>query len=291
MGVATMEATHSIPPPLDVPPAMPDPTGTSLASDLWRMSLRIGQDSSHPARRWIERRGLYWPAPLPLPSGARWVPGSAFAADYPGAGAVIVAFASPESWTEAWPSPPLPTSVDLLHLDEQGLPALDRPFADGGASTRSHGPRRGAVGLLGDPRPNYASGLMLVDSFLNALPLAARFPETVAFVTGPDAPGGVDLPASWLALWHIIRACARDPDAEIDGSLQSALAEQGPRVTLCSLEQLYEEPTAFRVEDSLASVNLSAARELAADLEKEGLPRWEAARLALMTVPVDSVEG
>ena len=41
---------------------------TEYARQLWAASFRIDQDPDHPVRRWVARRGLYWPAPVPLPS-------------------------------------------------------------------------------------------------------------------------------------------------------------------------------------------------------------------------------
>ena len=74
-----------------------------------------------------------------------------------------MAFAPPGQWETAWPRPPVPTGVELVHLDSEGLPALDRPEPENGLSKRSYGIRQGAVCLLGDPRPDSAVGLILVE--------------------------------------------------------------------------------------------------------------------------------
>ena len=126
---------------------------TGYAHQLWAASFRIDQEPDHPVRRWVARRGLYWPAPVPLPSCIRWLPAGLLSQQHQGAGAIVAAFAPHDEWAERWPHLPNPTCIELVHLDAEGLPALDKPAEEGGLGKRSYGIRQGAVCLLGDPRP------------------------------------------------------------------------------------------------------------------------------------------
>ena len=125
---------------------------TEYARQLWAASFRIDQDPDHPVRRWVARRGLYWPAPVPLPSCIRWLPAGLLSQQHQGAGAIVAAFAPHDEWAERWPYLPNATCIELVHLDAEGLPALDKPAEEGGLGKRSYGIRQGAVCLLGDPR-------------------------------------------------------------------------------------------------------------------------------------------
>ena len=252
---------------------------------LWQAASLIERDDNHPVRRWIARRGLYWSAPIPLPYAVRWLPSGLFHPRHQGAGAIVAAFAPPGQWETAWPRPPAPTGVELVHLDSEGLPSLDRPEPENGLSKRSYGIRQGAVCLLGDPRPDSAVGLILVEGLADALALAARYPETVASVGGVSGLQP-DLLAGWLVGWSSVTLYADDDPGGIEGArrLRRGLVRYDMDITVYTLGGLHNDPAAFAEDNPLDSVDLDSAREFAADLEREGLPRWEAARLAMMTV-------
>ena len=88
-----------------------------------------------------------------LPSCIRWLPAGLLSQQHQGAGAIVAAFAPHDEWAERWPHLPNPTCIELVHLDAEGLPSLDKPAEEGGLGKRSYGIRQGAVCLLGDPRP------------------------------------------------------------------------------------------------------------------------------------------
>ena len=229
----------------------PVPDRREYAWKLWGASLRTDPDPDHPVRRWVARRSLYWPAPVPLPSAVRW----------------------------------LPAGVELVHIDAEGAPALDKPAAADGLSKRSYGVRQGAVCILGDPRPENAVGLILVEGLADALALASRYPETVATVGGISGMQA-DRLIDWLAAWPSVTLYADDDPDGIDGArrLRRLLAHRGLNITVYTLGGGHNDPGEFAADNPLADVDLDAAREFAGDLTDEGLPRWEAARLAMMTV-------
>ena len=272
--------------PTDSSTRRPPRDRTEYARKLWADSFRIdNQDFDHPARRWVERRGLYWGTPVPLPSAIRWLPAGLLRGQHEGAGAIIAAFAPPDQWIERWPHRPHPTCVELVHLDADGLPVLDRPATEEGLSKRSYGIRQGAVCLLGDPRPESAVGLVIVEGLADALALASRSPETAAAVGGVSGLQA-DRFLDWLSQWAIVTAYAdNDPDG-IDSArrLRRLLAHRGLEVGVYTLTGDHNDPGDYAEDNPLGDVDVDAAREFAADLETEGLPRWEAARLAMLTV-------
>ena len=246
---------------------------------------RIEQDPDHPVRRWVARRGLYWPAPVPLPSCIRWLPAGLLSQQHQGAGAIVAAFAPHDEWAERWPHLPNPTCIELVHLDAEGLPSLDKPAEEGGLGKRSYGIRQGAVCLLGDPRPESAVGLVIVEGLADALALASRSPETAAAVGGASGLQA-DRLLDWLSRWSSVTVYADDDPDGLDSArrLRRLLAHRGLETSVYTLTGGHNDPGDYAADNPLEDVDMDAAREFAQDLEQEGLPRWEAARLAMMAV-------
>ena len=98
-----------------------------------------------------------------------------------------------DEWTEVFGSERL-TGVQLIHVDADGLPALDKPGPDG-LPKRSFGQMAGAVcvlGLQGHGGVNVAEGLA------DALALAARLPWRAVCMGGTARFHRLEL-ARWLA--------------------------------------------------------------------------------------------
>ena len=264
-------------------PAQAAPAKTSRSHhhlQLWTDAERVPPASpEHPARRWLAARNLYWPQ-LPLPAALRWLPAIGRWPEHLGAGAIIALFAPPADWLNAWPRLPWPTAVELVHVDSSGSPALDRP--EDGLSKRTHGSRAGAVCLMGDPRPEASTTgtLLLAEGLADALALAARLPHTTAAVGGTSGLNASTF-GRWLSSWASVQLHA---DADADGL--AAARRVGRRVQNVQLLRMADvkDVADFAASDPLPHVDLDAARELAADLEAEGLPRWEAARQAVLSV-------
>ena len=115
---------------VDRHPLVSAPGGGSerYAQFAYAASVEVPDDPSHPARRWS---GLHhcWQAGLPFPRGARWLSSDAgiFQGAHQGAGSLIVLASPLVYWQRSYPDPPRLTAVQLVNLDDDGRPALDRP--------------------------------------------------------------------------------------------------------------------------------------------------------------------
>ena len=238
----------------------------------------------------MSTRNLYWPM-IPVPAGVRWVEKSHLGPRHEGAGAVAVLFAPPGDWISSWPSPPPPAAVELIHVDSEGRAVLDRPGQDGGRPKRTHGVRRGSVAMLGNPLPSESPGLNLAEGAADALVLAARLPETAVAVGGVGGMG-TDSLGDWLSGWLRVNLYA-DNDAKgvsVAGRLRRLMVARKVAVGVFTLGSNYKDAADFAADNPFdPDVDLDAARELAADLASEGMPAWEAARLAVQTVGVSQV--
>ena len=110
----------------------------------------IPTDQSHPMRRWAALRDL-WQPDAPFPAGLAWLPANApwFRGRHEGAGAILFKLAPLDSWHAVSPRTPAPTAVQLINIDAEGKPVLDRPEADRGLSKRTYGNASGHVLLIG----------------------------------------------------------------------------------------------------------------------------------------------
>ena len=124
----------------------------TIARRTWSQdSQPIPADPDHPARRWLAARNL-WRPELPTPGALRWLPAAAHyqgRGSHTGAGSIIALAAPPAAWTVAWPELPIPQSVQIIAVDAEGNPALDRPADSGGLGKRSIGSTTGAIVVLG----------------------------------------------------------------------------------------------------------------------------------------------
>ena len=97
-------------------------------------------------RRWLANRRL-WRPELPLPAAVRWAPATG---QHTGAGSIVALAPPPVAWAAAWPELPTVAAVQLVHVDAQGQPALDRPAEAGGREKRAMGMLQGAAVVLGN---------------------------------------------------------------------------------------------------------------------------------------------
>lgn len=267
------------------PPARPRPAGGGdYHRRLWRQVVAIAFNADHPARLWLASRHLWWPE-LPLPRSVGWIP-STYDKRHQGAGAIIRLLAPGPAWTAAWPGLPHAAAVQLVSIDADGMPALDRAEVDGGVSKRTYGSASGAVTLLGEARPDLGVGLDMAEGLADALALASRRLETAATTSGTSGlPALGEPPAStWLALWPALTLWADDdsPGIEAARKLRSALARQDIPLDARTLPGRKDAANATKTSP-LPVLDLDVVREFAKDLESEGLPRWEAARIAALS--------
>ena len=178
----------------------PDPDSLQRigrARSWWEASQPIPTSPEHPARRWLANRRL-WRPELPLPEAVRWAPATG---QHTGAGAIVALAAQPVAWAAAWPKLPELTAVQLVHVDVQGQPALDRPAEAGGQSKRTMGMLQGAAVVLGNPLlPEALAPAHVAEGLADALGLASRVEGTSAAALGTSGMMAQDqLLAQWLA--------------------------------------------------------------------------------------------
>ena len=263
------------------------------AKHLWNEAIPIPPDPQHPSRRWLDARNLWWPQ-LPLPRAVRYLDAPGRWPKHQGVGAIITLYAPPAAWTASWPNLPTATAVELIHVDEDGYPALDRPREDNGLLKRTYGRSAGTLTILGDARPTHAHGLNLSEGLADALALASRRMESAASVGGTSGLSALaDHPISlWLAAWTSLTLWAdndkpnqlgRRPGHDAARQLRTNLNRQGVRLTVLTLPSAKDAAEAS-ANTPLSVLALDTVRDLAKSLmESDGLPRWEAARVAALT--------
>lgn len=249
---------------------------------LWALRGRVPVDPQHPARLWAAARSLYW-SQIPWPDSIQWIDSSHIHPMHEGAGAIIAAFAPPQAWLTAWPLLPQPSAVELINVDNDGAPALDRPENKGGRSKRTFGTRTGALCLLGEPRPDLSAGVVLAEGIADALSLAARDTDTVAAVGGTSGMATGDLD-EYLEAFHRIKVVADSDKAGI-AAARAIRRRLGPQKVRAVTIHGAEDPADAAAGEGIPNVDdLQPVRDFAADLRDEGLPAWEAARQAIQLV-------
>ena len=167
------------------------------ARSWWEASQLIPTSPENPARRWLGNRRL-WRPELPLPAAVRWAPATG---QHTGAGTIVALAAQPVAWATAWPELPNVAAVQLVHVDAQGQPALDRPAEAGGREKRTIGMLRGAAVVLGNPLlPEASATAHVAEGLADALALASRVEGTAVAALGTSGLMEQDqLLAQWLA--------------------------------------------------------------------------------------------
>ena len=166
---------------------------------IWAETAAIPNDAAHPARGWFANRNLWRPeveAPAPL----RWLPASRTRpGPHTGAGSLVALLAKPAAWATAWPHLPSPQAVEIIAVDGEGDPALDRPASEDGLGKRTLGAKVGAVLILGNPLlANVDAPVRIAEGVADALALAARFAGTAIASMGDAGMTAAGFPR-WLA--------------------------------------------------------------------------------------------
>ena len=275
-----------LPPAAPRPPAPPPrrETRNDLPARIWAETEAIPNDASHPGRRWFANRNLWRPeveAPAPLRwlSASRTRPGP-----HTGAGSLVALLATPVAWAEAWPRLPHPQAVEIIAVDQDGNPALDRPQRNGGLGKRTLGDKTASVLVLGNPLlPTTDAPIRVAEGVADALALAARFTGPAVASMGDAGMNAVGF-AQWLAnaVEGVIIHADNDPAGQKaasrlcggirihGGTARAVLPSEGKDAGVVSSMNPFDTLTDNwpSYADTLAEVN--------------GWPRWEAQRQAAL---------
>ena len=273
----------SAPPRQPAPPPRRQPQN-DLSIRIWADTEAIPKDAGHPARRWFANRNLWRPeveAPTPL----RWLPTSRTRpGPHTGAGSLVALLAKPAAWAEAWPRLPSPQAVEIIAVDRDGDPALDRPQQDGGLGKRTLGDKTGAVLVLGNPLlPSIDAPVRVAEGVADALALAARF-------TGPAVAsmGDAGMNADGFAVWLTGAAAGAVIHADNDDAGQRAASRLCGAVRIHGGTARAVLPLGGKDAGVVSSINpftiLTESWPSYADTlaEVNGWPRWEAQRQAAL---------
>ena len=269
------------------PTPPPSPKSQDLrpyALQLWRHSVPIPNSSDHPARQWLDARHL-WRQELPLPGPVRWIRPEHLHRDFTGAGAVIAMAAPPDAWTKAWPSLPMPSSVQLVYVDHDGAPAMDRNL-----NKRTYAGATDSVVVIGCPLIEQTTAPVdVAEGLADALALAARSPAPAVATLGTSGMNSTVI-AQWLATSPATQVWAdRDeskagwaPPGQRHGrELVRMINDAGGNATALHTRSPHKDPA-----DLAASMGFNdpdpAWPEYARTLsETTDWPRWEIARQAV----------
>ena len=192
----------------------------AIARRTWSQdSQPIPTDPDHPARRWLAARNL-WRPELPPPGALRWLPAAAHhqgRGPHTGAGSIIALAAPPAAWAVAWPELPIPQSVQIIAVDAEGNPTLDRPKEAGGLGKRSIGSTTGAIAVFGCAElANALEPVRVAEGVADALALASHYPGTAIATLGTSTMREPVL-ATWLATAAAGVVVHADADRAKDG--------------------------------------------------------------------------
>ena len=187
-----------------------------IARHTWAQQARtIPFDPHHPARRWLDHRSL-WRPELPIPQMVRWLPAENHyqaRGSHTGAGSLVALVAPPIAWSASWPALPLPQAIQLIAIDQDGEPALDRPADAGGLGKRSIGSTDGAVTVIGCPDLSLALGpVRVAEGLADSLALASRYSGPAVATLGTATMAG-DALGQWLTHAPIELMIHSDNDA------------------------------------------------------------------------------
>ena len=251
---------------------------------LWERSVPIPRSPEHPARQWLAARHLWRPG-LPVPSAVRWIGAEHLHQDYRGSGAVIAMAAAPAAWTDAWPSLPELSCVQLVFVAEDGSPARDR-----GLSKRTYALATDAVIVLGYPLLDQANAPVdVAEGLADALSLASRSPAPAVATLGTAGMSSSTI-AEWLATPPATRVWAdrdeskegRAPPGQRHGrQLVRLINSAGGNAEAVHAPAPHKDPAEAAAELGFNDPDPSwteYARTLAATTD---WPKWEIARQAM----------
>ena len=198
--------------------------------------------------------------------------------------------ATPVAWAARWPWLPTPAGVQLVSVDENGHPALDRRAEKGGLNKRTLGNRNGAVSVIGNPVLSEASApVRIAEELADSLAIAARYEGPVVAMIGTSGMRNPDL-AAWLATAAAGAVIPADADESKEGRapagtkaggvLRQLIADRGGVAHAVYPPEGYKDAAEAAQASGFPDLGVDwvdFARTLA---ETTDWPRWEIARVA-----------
>ena len=261
----------------------------AIARSTWEKAQVIPADPEHPARRWLDARNLWRPS-FPLPSSIRWLPAGEHYQGrglHTGAGSLVVLAAPPETWTEAWPDRPEAQAVQLIAVDRDGAPALDRPAENGGLGKRSYGSTAGLIVVFGNPVLSDAiSPVRVAEGVADAMALASRYAGPAVATLGTS--GMADEEGGTLVGWLVESAAGAVIHADADAGGEHNARQLRRQLTAAAGGRVAAVLPAQGKDAAAAAAGIpfpalptgweDYAKTLA---ETTNWPRWEIARQAV----------
>ena len=228
---------------------------------------------------------IYGAQSYPCPRSVRWIGAEHLHREFQGTGAIIAMAAPPDAWTASWPGLPDLSSVQLVYVNRDGTPAVDR-----GLTKRTYAPATNAVIVLGCPHLQDAPApVNVAEGLADVLALAARSPAPAVATLGTSGMASAII-AKWLATSQATRVWAdrdeskegRAPPGQRHGrELVRLVNDSGGNATALHTPVPHKDPA-----EAAAAMEFSDpdpawpdyARTLS---ETTDWPRWEIARQAM----------
>ena len=253
---------------------------------IWAETQAIPDDAEHPARRWLANRNL-WRPEVEAPDPLRWLTASRTRpGPHTGAGSLVALLAKPAAWAEAWPKLPNSQAVEIIAVNGDGQPALDRPASEDGLGKRTLGAKMGAVLVLGNPQvADVEAPVRVAEGVADALALAARFTGPVIASMGDAGMTAEDFP-QWLAQAGasvVIHADNDEAGQAAAGRLLGAVRIHGGTARAVLPPQGKDAGVAA-ADNPFASLTEHWPGYADTLAEANGWPRWEAQRQAALQI-------
>lgn len=262
----------------------PDRTRNDSLRWIRGQILPIADAHDHPVRHWMAKRNL-WRPELPLPPSLRWIPFDApvFRRTHSGAGAIAFPLAPVEAWRTSYPETPSPSAVQLVCIDADGGRADYENSQGRRVDKPKFGDARLAVWTIGDVTGDSAT---VCEGAADALALAAREPDPViATLTTPRPPIAWRIALSMfgsVTVWPDMDEedeQGRRPGLDAAVSLAQARKLAGQGIEVMGVDIGKDAADAAR-KSPLDELDSNELRRFAADLQAEGMAKFEAMRYA-----------
>ena len=241
----------------------------NYARELWSESLCIPVDPQHPARRWLARRNL-WHSRITPPVGLRYLE------NHKDGPSLIVLVALLSDWIKAFPAIPAPSGIQRILIDDEGR----KRFSEG-IDKYSLGTIQENVFSIGNTDAKHVT---VCEGVADCLALASRL-EGLHICTLGTSGMKVDTftPLERIPDRKVSICCDNDSAGKEQAEkLRAALIEKGIPALIEIPPPPNKDFAALAKTEPWTELGFENFKERALSLEKEGLTKQEAERLALI---------